>query len=150
MVYCFRKTIFWQHSKESADHQWQRANQSAVSRMSSCIVVIIKNLYVTWTRDNDLQECIPVGCVPPACRPYPCMHCAGGCLPREVSAGGWCVCPGGEWSARRVSAWECPWGCVCPGGVSSRGCGKPPPPVNRLTDRCKNITLPQLRCGGGG
>ena len=21
------------------------------------------------------------------------------------------------------------------------------PPVNRMTDRCKNITLPQLRCG---
>ena len=24
---------------------------------------------------------------------------------------------------------------------------RPPPPVNRITDRCKNITLPQLRCG---
>ena len=23
----------------------------------------------------------------------------------------------------------------------------PPPPVNRITDTCKNITLPQLRCG---
>ena len=23
----------------------------------------------------------------------------------------------------------------------------PPPPVNRITDMCKNITLPQLRCG---
>ena len=33
------------------------------------------------------QECIPVGCVPPACWPYPSMHyaeggvCPGGCLP---------------------------------------------------------------------
>ena len=30
------------------------------------------------------QECIPVGCVPPACWPYPSMHCLGGCLPRGV------------------------------------------------------------------
>ena len=25
-----------------------------------------------------VQECIPVGCVPPACWPYPSMHCGGG------------------------------------------------------------------------
>ena len=31
-------------------------------------------------------------------------------------------------------------GGVCPGGMAD------PPPVNRMTDRCKNITLPQLRC----
>ena len=30
---------------------------------------------------------------------------------------------------------------VCPGGVCET------PPVNRITDRCKNITLPQLCCG---
>ena len=30
-------------------------------------------------------------------------------------------------------------------GVSAGGYGRPPP-VNRMTDRCKNITLPQLRC----
>ena len=29
-------------------------------------------------------------------------------------------------------------GGVCPGAD---------PPVDRMTDRCKNITLPQLRCG---
>ena len=23
----------------------------------------------------------------------------------------------------------------------------PPPPVNRITDACENMTLPQLRCG---
>ena len=45
------------------------------------------------------------------------------------------------------------------GGVHGRGCAWQGhawqghewqgawPPVNRMTDRCKNITLPQLRCG---
>ena len=33
---------------------------------------------------NRKQECIPVGCVPPACWPYPSMHCSRGC-----------TCPGG-------------------------------------------------------
>ena len=44
---------------------------------------------------------------------------------------------------------------VCPGGGSAQGGGVCPgesvyggvhPPVDRMTDRCKNITLPQLRC----
>ena len=43
-------------------------------------------------------------------------------------------------------------GCVClPGGMSAQGSvsqhvlRQNPPPVDRMTDRCKNITLPQLR-----
>ena len=32
-------------------------------------------------------------------------------------------------------------------GVFVAGVWHPCPPVNRMTDRCKNITLPQLRCG---
>ena len=98
------------------------------------------------------QECIPVGCVPPACCPY---------LPA-------CTVPGGcTWS---WAAYLVPGGCTClggvpgPGGVYLRG-GIPghggctwsglgvylpeeylprySPPVNRMTNRCKNITLPQ-------
>ena len=57
------------------------------------------------------------------------VHCSGhilggGCLPRRDCMG--------------VSA----QGGVCLGGVCQT-----PPPVNRITDRCKNITLLQLRCG---
>ena len=97
------------------------------------------------------QECIPVGCV----------------LSAAVATGGsarGCVCPGegcqpGRVSARGVSA----KGCLCQ-GVSTRGClpGECLPgggvvyPVHAgihttplwtewLTDRCKNITFPQLR-----
>ena len=40
----------------------------------------------------------------------------------------------------RGARFICPWEGLCPGGSLS---GRPPPPVNRMTDRCKNITLPQ-------
>ena len=47
------------------------------------------------------------------------------------------VCPGGYLSRERVSAWEVSaWGCL------PRGCT--PPPVDRMTDTCENITFPQL------
>ena len=44
-----------------------------------------------------------------------------------------------------------PRGCL-PGGVCPGVCGRyrpgqTSPPVDRMTGRCKNITLPQLRCG---
>ena len=60
------------------------------------------------------QECIPVGCVAPACCPY---------LPACTT---------------------------CQGGVPCLGVYLPrhPPPVNRMTDRCKNITLPQTSFAG--
>ena len=70
------------------------------------------------------QECIPVGCIPPACWLYRSMHCTGGCLtrgclprgclPRSVSAPGRCL-PRGV-SAQGVSA---------PGGYPSMQCGRP-------------------------
>ena len=84
------------------------------------------------------QIYIPVGCVPPTCRPYPSMHWVGGCVSQHA-LGGRCL----------------PTEIVCLGeGVSAKGDGihpspgpetVTPPPVNRmtsrLTDRCKNITL---------
>ena len=39
-------------------------------------------------------------------------------------------------------------GGVCPGGVSAPvHSGIHIPLMNRMTDRCKNMTLPELRCG---
>ena len=75
----------------------------------------------------------------------PSMHCSGG---------RGCLLGGGAWS----------WGDLLVGGVCSRGCllrgggclvlgvwyptcTEADPSVNRATDTCKNITLPQLRCG---
>ena len=42
------------------------------------------------------------------------------------------------------------WGVYLPGGLPAQGCTCPgtPPPVNRMTDRCKNITLPQTSFAG--
>ena len=96
------------------------------------------------------QDCVPVGCVPPARWPY---------LPA-------CSAPGGSWSRGCLvqgSAWSGgvpdPGGGGC-GGAWSGGCawsgGWYPsmhwgthPPVNRMTNRCKNITLPQTSFAGG-
>ena len=61
------------------------------------------------------QECIPLGCIPSAV-----VAISGGCL------------------SRGVSAWTClPRGSVCLGVCT-------PPPVDRMTDSCENITFPQL------
>ena len=92
------------------------------------------------------QECIPVGCIPSAA----VAICWGGCLPRGLSArGGVCpggggVCPGGICPGRGcLSRGVSPVG-VCPGGVYPSMHWGRHPPVDRMTDRCKNITFPQV------
>ena len=40
-------------------------------------------------------------------------------------------------------------GCSWQGGCHARHAGIPPPPVNRMTNKCKNITLPQTSFAGG-
>ena len=59
------------------------------------------------------------------------------------------VCSGGSAPGEGVSAWGgLLGGCLLRGGGHLlRGGGCLLPPVNRITDACKNITLPQLRCG---
>ena len=83
------------------------------------------------------QECIPVRYVPPA------LYCTRGSV--------WWV------SVRGVSleGGLCPGGSLCQGDTPRRNMGpgsqtgsdiiiqRPPPPVNRMTDTSKNITLPQ-------
>ena len=63
---------------------------------------------------NVKQECIPVGCIPPALPPY-----------------------GGSLCDRDPPDRNPPPGQIPPWTET--------PPVNRITDRCKNITFPQLR-----
>ena len=69
----------------------------------------------------------------------------GGCvLPGGVSA------PGGAGGVCLLQEGECllQGGCLLPGGVGIPACTEADtPPVNRITDACKNITLAQLRCG---
>ena len=71
------------------------------------------------------QECIPVGCIPPA------LHCTGG------------LCPVGDLCPWGVSVRETP--SPVHGGSLS---GRPPPPCGQ-TDACENITLPQTSFVGG-
>ena len=57
-----------------------------------------------------------------------------------------CIPVGCVPSAPVTASWGggvCPGACLCRGVLAGGVC----PPVNRITDRCKNITLPQLRCG---
>ena len=74
------------------------------------------------------QEYIPVGCVLSAVVAVAGVWWVCWCL-----SGGWGVCLEG-----------CqPRGCL-PNGGSARGMYTSPNPVIRITDRCKNITFPQL------
>ena len=124
------------------------------------------------------QECIPVGCVPPACCPYlpdlPACTALGGVSAWGGYLPGGCTCQGGVpawvgyllggvpaqgvYLARGVPAQGVylpggylprglylPGGCTCMGGT----CPGTLPPVNRMTDRCKNITWPQTSFAGG-
>ena len=83
---------------------------------------------------NYKQECIPVGCVPAARRPY-----AGVCFRLRGSGqrgGGGVSAPGGVSGLGGLL----PGSGVWLGGVSQHAL-RQTPPVNRMTDRCKNITL---------
>ena len=112
------------------------------------------------------------GCQPRGCQPSGWGVCLGGgfwpegsvCQGGSVCLGGLGVCLGGGVSAWKggflvgVSAQGClprgclPWGClpggVYPGDVCLMRC-TPPASVNRMIDRCKNITLPQTLFVGG-
>ena len=73
--------------------------------------------------------------------------CSGGVCSRGMSALGGCV-PGpvGVCSGGCLLLGGCTWSWGR--GVCSRGC-QVLPPVNRMTNRCKNITLPQTSFAGG-
>ena len=87
---------------------------------------ILKILRIWWTYRR--QECIPVGCVPPA----------------VVAVWG---------GLHQAPPWIRPSQDQAPPGEDTPPGPDPPrtrhPPVNRMTNRCKNITLPQTSFAGG-
>ena len=101
------------------------------------------------------QECIPVGCVPPAHWP------SGGSPWQEGGEGS--PLQGGLLGRGEVYHVTYPimhlmlpvcclltnWDPIAVQlliySAGARHAGIPPPPVNRITDTCKNITFPQLR-----
>ena len=86
------------------------------------------------------QECIPVGCLPAARRPY-----AGVCFRGVPGPGG--LVPGGclVWGGGVCSGGG---GCAPGEGVGIPACTEAdtPPPCGQ-PHTCENITLAQLRCG---
>ena len=113
--------------------------------------------------NNNKQECIPVGCVPAARRPYPGVCFLGGVyLPVGCTCpGGTCLggvylprgyLPGGSVPARGVYLpGGTSGGCACPGGgVPGRGCtcwGVYLPGGCTCLGGC---TCPGCTCPGGG
>ena len=84
---------------------------------------VVCGLFLGMFKYSQKQECIPVGCLPPAFWPYPSMHCPGG-----VSARGYL--PGGY----------LPRGGVFPGGMCIPACNGTDPSCGQ-TDTCENITF---------
>ena len=69
-------------------------------RSTHCLLVSINfTALLTWTKTftwrlwthYGQQECIPVGCVPPACWLYPSMHCEGGCVFQHALGRAMCI-----------------------------------------------------------
>ena len=110
---CGKGSVFLHVYLDSTDNQW-------LNRFTNCRIFFSTELssgvekFFFLIKSTVLQDCIPVGCVPPASVAVP---------------GGWGSPPGtpSEEAPRR----------------------KRHPPVNRMTNRCKNITLPQtsFACG---
>ena len=84
--------------------------------------LLLKYIY-NWVSALQQQQCIQVGCVLPTH-----YRSVGGGLPNRDPPG------------RQPLGTELP-------PPRQRPPWTEEPPVNRITDRCKNITLPQLRCG---
>ena len=103
--------------------------------------------HVNRITDRYKQECIPVGCVPPACCPY-LLACTalGGVvyLPRGVPGPGReCTCPGGvpgpgEYLLRGMY--------LAPGGTCP---GTPPPPWTEWQTGVNILPCPKLSFAGG-
>ena len=131
---------------------------------------MLLNIYIRERQSSKKQECIPVGCVPPAAVDITGgLHAPPGADPPGRH-------PPPEQAPPRpdppqLPPWMWAWTrspstppldvglgletCkACHAGIPPpletwcKACWDTttPPPVNRITDACENITLPQLRC----
>ena len=107
-------------------------------------MVTLSNLtYFAYFNHEYEQKCIPVGCIPPAA-----VAVQGG-LPQAPLQDQAPLGPGTPQD--RAPPWD---QVPLPGPGTSLGPGTPTlqeqaPPVNRMTNRCKNITFPQTSFAGG-
>ena len=94
----------------------------------------LKKKHTKWffCKKHIQQECIPVGCVPPACCPYllACnapggVYLHGGCTcPLVAHISQHAMLPGGvpAWGVYLPRGMSLPGGVYLPGGVPARGC----------------------------
>ena len=87
----------------------------------------IKIIPLPLVKNYEEQECIQVGCVPPARWPYPSMHWAGVCIPTCTGQQG-CV-------SQHALARGCVSQHALPMGVSARDVWQTPPPPPRTRGR---------------
>ena len=89
------------------------------------------------------RSLLPGGCLLPGWRcliPGGCLLLGGVCSGGGVCSQG-CLLPGGGSASGGVGGRSAPGRGVCPWGGGIPTCTEADPPVNRMTDRCKNITL---------
>ena len=138
--------------------------------LHSALILYLTLQVVTAVKE---QECIPVGCVPPAAVAV-CWGgvCLSACWDNSLGVGletalgvgletpqvwAWRHPPKPDpsmfpwvwaWRPARHAGIPPPWRPARHAGIPpAMHAGIPPPYVNRITDTCKNITLSQLRCG---
>ena len=91
------------------------------------------------------QECIPVGCVPPAAVP------SGGVSTRHPPGSTPHIPPAARHAGipPAMHAEIAPPCCKACWDTTCNACWDTTPSLNRMTNRCKNITLPQTSFAGG-
>ena len=135
------RSLTWD-SKTSESTSWQMTKNlslaisagSSISENYTQVLSLILNMWLIW---HGQQECIPVGCVPPACWPYPVVsHVSRGGLSNPLPG---CKPPRMQTPLEEADS---------PGHVTSDS-GKPHPPSRGQTNTCEIITLPQTSFAAG-
>ena len=144
-----KKTVICSHLKSSfilvrKQHHFQMCTENPIQCLHYAVTKIKENNSLSplfQCKCKFIQECIPVGCVPAARRPYAGVcFLGGGCLPGPggVLLLGGCLV-GGVWHPGGV--------CLVRGGSGIPACTEADtPPVDRHTP-VKTLPWPQLRCG---
>ena len=125
--------LLWMSNLRSLIRNWPRSNRDsailslalasaasvACKLQNNMVQNFLTDIFVRQKTFHDKQECIPVGCVPPASWPYPVVS-NGGCLPNPPSPRQNPLLPEAD-----------------------------PPRTEGMTHACENITLPQTLFAGG-
>ena len=130
----------WVKLKKLPDYcTWNKEKKTDIGWLLATITITNAEAWINSVTKNQ-QECIPVGCVPPAA-----VAVLGGSPPGTPPGPG---TPLDQASPDQAPphTWQPPRNQATPPGADPPRT-RHPHPVDRITDACENITLPQLRCG---